>query len=192
MASMVLKKAGTAELSTDDQVVVEELKTVILKHLDRTALSLAQLVGLAFTGSLGSGGNRDEKLERARARGVLARKSLMVAEGGCLSSEEVSDLLQISKTAVLKRLHAGKLLAFREERLRAARYPRWQFDDHGRVMRGFEGILAVLNHDDRLDEWAKLLFFLQEKAILGGKRPLDLLRAGRLEEVRLAAQAYVE
>jgi hypothetical protein len=101
-------------------------------------------------------------------------------------------MLQISKTAVLKRLAAGRLLAWREERLRAARFPRWQFDEHGHVLGGFEEALKILNHDERLDAWGKILFFLQEKTSLGGRRPLDVLREGKLNEVILAAQAYAE
>ena len=37
-----------------------------------------------------------------------------------------------------------------------------------------------------------ILFFLQEKASLGGRRPLGLLREGKLKEARLAAHAYAE
>ena len=101
-------------------------------------------------------------------------------------------MLQISKTAVLKRLAVGRLLAWREERLQAARFPQWQFDEHGHVLDGLEKVLEVLNQDERLDAWGKILFFLQEKPSLGSRRPLDLLREGKLKEVSLAAQAYAE
>ena len=101
-------------------------------------------------------------------------------------------LLQISKTAVLKRLAAGRLLAWREERLQAARFPRWQFHEHGQVLDGLEDVLERLNQDERLDAWAKILFFLQEKPSLGGRRPLDLLREGKVKEVSIAAEAYAE
>src|SRR5207249_9660010 len=101
-------------------------------------------------------------------------------------------LLGISKTAVLKRLEAGRLVAWREERLQAARFPRWQIDTHGQVLAGLEQVLEILNRDFRLDAWAKVLFFLQTKSSLGEKRPLDLLREGTLEPVLLAAEAYVE
>jgi hypothetical protein len=104
----------------------------------------------------------------------------------------VARLLQISKTAVLKRLAGGRLLAWREERLQAARFPRWQFDAHGQVVGGLEEALAILNQDERLDAWGKILFFLQEKPGLGGRRPLDLLREGRQKDVCLAARAYAE
>jgi len=153
---------------------------------------LAQLVEVAFEFTLGAGGSREDKLARAHVRGLGARQQLAETEGGSWSSEDVARLLQISKTAVLKRLAAGRLLAWREERLQAARFPRWQFDEHGHVLVGLEGVLEILSHDERLDVWGKILFFLQEKASLGRRRPLDLLREGKLKQVIVAAQAYAE
>jgi hypothetical protein len=141
---------------------------------------------------MGAGESREDKLARARVRGLGARQQLAEAEGGSWSSEEVARMLQISKTAVLKRLATGRLLAWREERLQAARFPRWQFDEHGHVLDGLEKVLEVLNQDERLDAWGKILFFLQEKASLGGRRPLDWLREGKPKELSLAAQAYAE
>ena len=43
-----------------------------------------------------------------------------------------------------------------------------------------------------LDAWGKILFFLQTRSSLGNNRPLDLLRERRVEDARLAAEAYVE
>jgi hypothetical protein len=60
------------------------------------------------------------------------------------------------------------------------------------VLNGLEDVLAILQPDERLDAWGRILFFLQEKSSLGDRRPLDLLRQGKLKEVRLAAQAYAE
>ena len=187
---MELKESS--ELSTDEQAVVEEFCTVIRKHPERSPARLVRLVGLAFSRSMERGGTRDAKLERARTRGLLARQELAEAEGGSLSSEAVSSLLGISKTAVLKRLKTGKLLAWREERLQAARFPKWQFDEHGQVLAGLEEVLGTLDSEGRLDVWGKVLFFLQERASLNGKRPLDLLRSGNLTPLKLAAQAYAE
>jgi hypothetical protein len=55
-----------------------------------------------------------------------------------------------------------------------------------------EAVLSILNQDERLDAWGKILFFLQEKASLDGQRPLDWLREGKLKEVWLAARVYAE
>ena len=162
MTTVALKHAGSLELSKDDQAVVKEFNSVLRKHAKRSAGSLARLASVAFGHSFGGGSTRREKLDLAMARGVLARQELMDEEGGSLSSEAVSGLLNISKQAVMKRLKAGTLLAWREERLKAARFPRWQFDSHGHVLPGFEEVLGILNQDERLDVWAKMLFFLQE------------------------------
>ena len=89
------------------------------------------MLNVAFDLSLGARESREDKLARAILRGLEARQQLAEAEGGSLSSEDTARLLRISKTAVLKRLTAGRLLAWREERLQAARFPRWQFDEHG-------------------------------------------------------------
>ena len=78
----------------------------------------------------------------------------------------------------------------REERLKAARFPRWQFDDRGKVLNGLGEVLTILNANPRLDSWAKVLFFLQNKPGLDDLRPLDLLREGRITEVNQAAHAY--
>lgn len=186
------KKGGKMKLPASEQAVVDEFTTVIRKHQDQTPGTLARLVGLAFEFTIGAGESREDKLARAHVRGLGARQQLMDAERGSLSSEDVARMLRISKTAVLKRLGTGRLLAWREERLRAARFPRWQFDEHGQVLAGLEGVLEILNQDERLDAWGKILFFLQEKPNLGDRRPLDLLSQGKQEEVRLAAQAYAE
>jgi hypothetical protein len=186
------KKGGRTKLTSNERAVVDELAQVIRKHHDQAPGTLARLVGLAFESSLGGGESREDRLARAQVRGLGARQQLAEAEGGSLSSEEVARLLEISKTAVLKRQAAGRLLAWREERLQAARFPRWQFNEHGQVLAGLEQVLEVLNQDERLDAWGKLVFFLQEKPSLGNRRPLDLLREGKLKEVLLAAQAYAE
>lgn len=186
------KKGGKMKLPSNEQAVVDEFTTVIRKHQDQAPGKLARLVEIAFAFTLGAGESREDKLARAHVRGLGARQQLAEAEGGSWSSEDVARLLQISKTAVLKRLAAGRLLAWREERLQAARFPRWQFDEHGHVLDGLEDVLEFLNQDERLDAWAKILFFLQEKQNQGGRRPLDLLREGKLKQVRLAAQAYAE
>jgi uncharacterized protein YejL (UPF0352 family) len=192
MTTTIEKRGGKVRLPSNQQAMVDELTSVIRKHGEQSPLALVKLVNVAVGICLGGRDTRQDKLARAFMKGIQARQQLAEAEGGSLSSEETARLLGISKTAVLKRLDAGRLLAWREERLQAARFPRWQFDEHGHVVAGLENVLKVLNQDERLDAWGRILFFLQEKPSLGGRRPLDLLREGKLEEIRLAAQAYAE
>jgi hypothetical protein len=192
MTTMVEKRGGKGKLLFGEKATVNDFAKVIRKHRDKNPTTLARLLKVAFEMSIGASESREDKLARAVLRGLEVRQQLGEAEGGNLSSEETARLLGLSKTAVLKRLEAGRLLAWREERLQAARFPRWQFDQHGKVLAGFEDALEILNQDERLDAWAKMLFFLQERRDLGNRRPLDLLCEGKLKEACLAARAYAE
>jgi hypothetical protein len=187
-----LPSSALDDLPAEKQAVVKAFTDVIRKHRGQSSTSLARLASLAFAITLRARETRQDKFALAMTRGMEARQKLAEAEGGSLSSEEVARLLRISKTAVLKRLEAGRLLAWREERLQAARFPRWQFDEHGQVLAGLTEVLDCLNEDQGVDAWGKILFFLQTKSSLGGKRPLDLLREGKVKEVCRAAQAYAE
>jgi hypothetical protein len=187
-----LRETRRTDLPADEQAVVAEFSDLIRKHRHQDSTTLARLLGLAFAQSLGTDASRAGKLARAQMRGLEVRQQLAEAEGGHLSSEDAARLLGISKTAVLKRLAAGRLLAWREERLQAARFPRWQFEAHGQVLDGLEDVLEILNQEGRLDAWAKVLFFLQQQPRLDDQRPLDLLRQGKRDPVCLAARAYAE
>lgn len=187
-----VKRSGTMELPPHEQAVVDEFASVIRRHRVHGLAALARLARVAFELSTSPKPSRQDKLALALARGLATRQQLVEAEGGSLSSEEVARSLGISRTVVLKRLEAGRLIAWREGGKHAARFPRWQFDRHGRVLAGLEMVLKTLNRCQRLDAWANVLFFLQAQNSLKGKRPLDLLREGRLEDVCLAAQAYIE
>jgi hypothetical protein len=154
-------------------------------------LDLARLASRAFEAAIGTSSRAEDRVARALARGLAARQQLALEEGGSISSEETAHLLGISKTAVLKRRQAGRLLAWREERQGAIRFPIWQFGQ-GRVLHGLEAVLRILNRGQRLDDWGRVLFFLQTHGKLGDRRPLDCLREGNLRDVLLAAEAYVE
>jgi hypothetical protein len=131
----------------------------------------------------------DNRMVNAMVRGITARRKLMESEGGSLSAEEAAEELGISKAAILKRYHKGQIIAWREERQNAARFPVWQFKDH-RVLEGLEQVLEILNAGSRLDDFGRMLFFLSNIGFLGKKRPVDCLRAGELKKVLQAAEGY--
>lgn len=187
-----LEATPNALVDDEEAEVLREFSEILERHRTRGPRDLARLAREAFSTSLGTRASRQEKLALAIARGMESRQRLKEAEGGSLSSDEAARLLGISKTAVLKRLEAGKLLAWREERLKAARFPSWQFNESGELLAGLVSTLACLNENRTLDAWARILFFLQNRADLDGRRPLDQLRRGEVEVVLLAAQAYAE
>lgn len=124
----------------------------------------------------------------ALLRGIEAQNQLKNAEGGSLSADEVRPLLGLSKQGVLDRHKAGALLGWREKQ-NAVRFPAWQFTPRG-VLPGMAESLRALHEKPNLDDWAKVLFYLSPRESLGGRRPLDLLKAGQGEKVRSLAEGY--
>ena len=121
---------------------------------------------------------------KVRMRGAIARRELLEQDGGVLSPSNVGELLGITRQAVGLRRNAGKLLGV--ESGRGYVYPAWQFRNTEMVP-GIEDIFAILGDADPM---TKVIFFLGHDHALGGKRPIDLLLNGKLEEVKQAARTY--
>ena len=131
-------------------------------------------------------------LAMALGRGLLAREQLKMAEGGSYSAEEARlQLGGLSKEAVLKRYRKGHLLGWREARQNAVRFPAWQFSN-GNMLKGLPEVLEVLNRIDWMDDWGRILFFLNPRDSLEGKRPLDLLRNGEIKRIVALAESLNE
>lgn len=125
----------------------------------------------------------------ARFRGELAKEGYK-AYSPAFTAEQYAKRAGISRQAVLKRLKAGTLLGWRENRQNAYRIPSWQFNADGRLLPGMAETLKVLNIPE-LDEWAKILFFLQQRKSLAGKRPIELIEMGEIETTINLARDYV-
>ena len=76
--------------------------------------------------------SNQEAMERALARGVVARKELEVEEGGSYSEEEVSELLNITPQTVDRWRKARRMIAWKNESGNW-RFPVWQFSANGDV-----------------------------------------------------------
>ena len=122
------------------------------------------------------------KYASAIMRGLLAREELKQAEGGSYSAEETRLLLGISKAAVLKRYQKGQLIGWREASQNAVRFPAWQFLGDN-VLPGLPEVLAIFAEADWVDDWTRIVFFLNSRHSLAGKRPLDILREGDTKRV---------
>jgi hypothetical protein len=120
-------------------------------------------------------------------RGVAVRKELLNAEGGVWTADQVQEFLRLTRQGVAQRRTRGKLLGV-EVGKRGYLYPAWQFTETG-VLPGLEEILAILSEGSDL---SRMAFFLSGNIALDGKRPLDLLREGKIELVRRAAQLLGE
>lgn len=127
-----------------------------------------------------------DPLAKARLRGLVAKKQLLVAEGGCLSSSEVGEILGISRQGVDKRRSNGKLIGLPKGRTYV--YPAWQFAE-GRTLFGLE---EILEHLKVRNPWMQTAWMLNGNSRLSEHSPLEVLREGNLAAVLDAAEIYAE
>lgn len=128
-----------------------------------------------------------DPLGPARARGLRALNEILAEEGGTLDAEEVAEQLGISLEDIEQRRKAGQVLAV-DTGSHGYRYPTWQFSESS-MLPGMEDVLLLLARHPPL---AQMRFFLSGNLRLGGKRPLDMLRRGLVEQVHRAARAFGE
>ena len=72
---------------------------------------------------------------------------------------------------------------------RSWRYPVWQLEAEGGVLPGLEEVLRNFGVED---PWTRAAFLLGGNDRLSGKRPLDALREGLVEDVARAARSVGE
>ncbi|HLH36237.1 MAG TPA: hypothetical protein VKX41_16310 [Alloacidobacterium sp.] len=123
----------------------------------------------------------------AKFRGLKRKQQMLEASGGALTSEQVAEILGISRQAVDKRRAADQLLALTQGR-RGYSYPSFQFED-GKTISGLEEVLAALKD---LDPWMQMVFFSSPHERLEGKTPIEILKRGRASDVKAAASGYGE
>jgi len=128
---------------------------------------------------------KSDPLARAFLDGLDAKARLIEQNGGVFKTEQVAGYLGITPQAVNKRRALRQLvgLMFRK---RGYVFPAWQFTDRGTVPGLEQVLLALADHD----EWMQNVFFINPNTRLGGRRPLDLLREGEMQEVLDAAREF--
>jgi len=129
----------------------------------------------------------DDPLLAAKIRGLQRKRQMLDAAGGTLSSQEVAEVLGISRQAVDKRRAANQLLALTQGR-RGYSYPRFQFEDGNTI----EGLEEVLTRLAPLDPWMRMVFFTTPNERLDGQTPIEGLHKGLANEVTQAAGGYGE
>lgn len=182
-----------ADLKGRQKAGAQNLQPTIAKLAeDYSPLEIVRMLTATMSEELASRPKPKSQLALAQLRGTAAREKLKLAEGGSLSAEESGERLGISKQAVLKRFKKGQLLGWRNARQNAVRFPVWQFDGDN-VLNGLPEVLAVFAENTPwLDDWGKVAFFLNRKASMKERNPLDLLRAGEKQAVLWAAEAMAE
>jgi hypothetical protein len=117
----------------------------------------------------------------------ISVEDLLRAEGGCINDQEVAALLELEDITILEDWRRHRQIVAVKTDAETWMYPVWQFARKPkRVMLGIRDCLAELDSDDDCQTAA---FFLSDMARLAGKRPLDCLRAGKIEAAIRAARA---
>jgi len=129
----------------------------------------------------------DDPFIAAKFRGLKRKKQMLETAGGTLTSEQVAEVLGISRQAVDKRRLSNQLLALTQGK-RGYSYPSFQFDD-GRTIPGLEEVLGELKS---LDPWMQMVFFTNPHERLGVKTPIERLQKGSIEDVKSIAVEYGE
>lgn len=129
----------------------------------------------------------EDPLLAARMRGLKRKRQMLDAAGGILSSQQVADMLGITRQAVDKRRGSRQLLALTQGR-RGYSYPRFQFEE-GKTIAGLDKVLPQLK---ALDPWMQMVFFTSPHERLQGKTPIESLHQGLVDEVAQVAEHYGE
>ena len=146
-------------------------------------ISLDKLFNILETLTLAA--EEADPLLKAKLKGLEVKQQLLAQDGEPLNSQEVADLLGMTRQAVDKRRNSNKLLGLSLGK-RGYRYPAWQVE-RGGILPGWELVLAALAE---ISSWGKLQFMLSGDIRLEGKTPLECLQIGEIEKVVAAAKAY--
>jgi hypothetical protein len=127
-------------------------------------------------------------LERAFVR-AETNKADILKQSDMLRGEQLAERLGVARATVDNQRGAGRLLALEFGTKRGVRYPAWQSElvEDARTRVAFESVLGALA---KVGPWSRYRFFVQPAPALGGRTPIDALKAGEHESVRDAAETW--
>jgi hypothetical protein len=124
-------------------------------------------------------------LAEAQARGAEFRSEIM-SQPFMVTGEDIAKRLGISRQAVDRKRQAAELFALSWGSKRVL-YPAWQIEPN--VLLSMKSILGILGAHDA---WSIFRFFTSPEASSGDQTPLEMLRAGKAQEVLAAARSFAD
>jgi hypothetical protein len=180
----------------------DQLSAATSQELHKLGLTAVRVVGPGRPGRKSFAGEKEGPTPsvnksafapgtRAKAllRGLeMAQEDLRVS-GGSYSLDQVRQLMHgVSRQSIDKRVREGSLLAVPGPSNKR-HYPAVQFNEDGSVVNGLQAVQQAL---PTTNSWSVLNFLIRPDDRLGGRRPIDLLRAGKLDLVIEAARRIGE
>jgi len=130
---------------------------------------------------------RPDARARALLHGVKLVEEDLRSSGGAYSLTEVQALMHgITRQAVNNRVREGSLLAVLGPSNRAT-YPAVQFMNDGMPVDGLKEVREALGTDN---SWMVLNFLVSAEPKLNDRKPIDLLKAGKLKQVLEVARRF--
>ncbi|MGB3541040.1 MAG: hypothetical protein WBA42_23050 [Mesorhizobium sp.] len=126
---------------------------------------------------------------RAMLEGIRIAQEDLRDAGGAYDLDQVRTLMRgVSRQAVDKRVQEGSILAVPGPSNRRS-YPTLQFNRDGAVVPGLKAVRDALQTSN---PWTVLNFLSRPDARLDNRKPVDLLRSGKLDIVIEAARRHGE
>lgn len=130
--------------------------------------------------------DKPDPLTEAFLRGSEMKRDMLKAEGGALSAQQLAEHLGITPQGLGRKRERNQV--FWLDVGDGYVYPAFQIGKNG-LLPGIREVLDAFTLDD---PWMRVNFMLTGDQRLGGKRPIDQLRKGKIDDVVTAAAAYGE
>lgn len=130
--------------------------------------------------------DKPDPLIEAFLRGSEMKRDMLKAEGGALSAQQLAEHLGITPQGLGRKRERNQV--FWLDVGDGYVYPAFQIGKNG-LLPGIREVLDAFTVDD---PWMRVNFMLTGDQRLGGKRPIDQLRKGKIDDVVTAAAAYGE
>ena len=137
-------------------------------------------------------GKEKERPHPAKATPEEGLAFLLGEEGGCVSVDEAAALFRhspaLTRSAFMDLIRDREIIAYKNG---SSEYlvPRWQFMPKGGLLPGLPDVLKMLRESKEYNQITPFVFFLQANPLTRENTPIEALRRGELDTVKLAAQA---
>jgi len=196
---MVLKQKPAAlkslALPADAQVAIVSKSATALRKVQERNKQLAGQAFRFFSGAVKTAAVVNKGAFAPDARALAILEGVRIAQedlrrsGGAYDLDQVRTLLRgISRQAIDKRVQEGSLLAVPGPSNHRS-FPTLQFNSDGTVVEGLKSVREALPTNN---PWTVLNFLAQPDDRLNGRKPIDVLKEGKVELVVEAARRMAQ